>query len=127
MLHTISLKKNYQFRTVYNKGRSYASHHLVIYFLKNNKDINRLGISVSKKVGKSVIRSHKTRIIRESYRLLENNVKIGYDIVIIARVSAKDSSFHEISKSIEKLFTKMNLFDKTPADYQKLSEFPASP
>jgi ribonuclease P protein component len=65
MAITESLKKNYQFRNVYNKGKSAANHYLVLYVLKNGKNINRLGISISKKVGKSVVRNHKARLIKE--------------------------------------------------------------
>lgn len=58
MLFTQSLKKNFQFRYVYHKGRSFANRRLVMYIIKNGTAENRLGISVSKKVGKSVVRSH---------------------------------------------------------------------
>ena len=67
-----SLKKNYDFQQVYRKGKSYANKYLVMYVLENNMDKNRLGISVSKKVGNSVVRHRITRLIRESYRLHEN-------------------------------------------------------
>ena len=66
-----SLKKNTDFRRVYNKGSSHSNNLLVMYVLPNNKEENRLGISVSKKVGNSVVRHHLTRLIRESYRLHE--------------------------------------------------------
>ena len=82
MQFTESLKKNFQFRHVYQKGKSIANRHLVLYLVKNGThDHNRLGISVSKKVGKSVVRSHVTRLIRESYRSMEEEVKSGYDFV----------------------------------------------
>ena len=63
-----SLKKNQDFQSVYRKGRSYANKLLVMYVLENNMERNRLGISVSKKVGNSVVRHHVTRLVRESYR-----------------------------------------------------------
>ena len=66
-----SLKKNNDFQIVYKSGRSYANKYLVMYVKENGLDKNRLGISVSKKVGNSVVRHHLTRLIRESYRLLE--------------------------------------------------------
>jgi len=99
---TQSLKKNFQFRFVYNKGKSLANRFLVMYVVKNRKytDTNRLGISVSKKVGKSVVRSRVTRLIRESYRLSEERILPGYDIVVIARVSAANATYHEIEKSL---------------------------
>ena len=67
-----SLKKNQDFQSVYRNGKSYANRLLVMYVLENNLDKNRLGISVSKKVGNSVVRHHVTRLVRESYRLQEN-------------------------------------------------------
>lgn len=111
LIFTESLKKNFQFRFVYNRGKSLANRYLVMYVIKNGKNSNRLGISVSKKVGKSVTRSRITRLIRESYRLLEKNVNSGYDIVIIARVSAKDVGYTEISKSLYNLVKKHNIIE----------------
>ena len=72
MKYSESLKKNRDFQNVYKKGKSYANRYLVMYVLENDTDRNRLGISVSKKVGNSVIRHHVTRLIRESYRLQED-------------------------------------------------------
>lgn len=109
MEFTESLKKNFQFRHVYNKGKSIANRQLVMYVIKNGRQTNKLGISVSKKVGKSVTRSRVTRLIRESYRLMENSVANGYDIVVIARVCTSESSYSEISKSLHHLFKKHGL------------------
>ncbi|MCI8975970.1 ribonuclease P protein component [bacterium 1xD8-48] len=83
-----SLKKNCDFQYVYRNGKSYANKYLVMYILENHGDRNRLGISVSKKVGNSVVRHRVTRLVRESYRLHENIFNSGLDIVVIARNSA---------------------------------------
>ena len=72
-----SLKKNKDFQNVYNNGVSFANRYLVMYVLKNNTENNRIGISVSKKVGNSVIRHHITRLVRESYRLHEDMFDSG--------------------------------------------------
>ena len=95
-----SLKKSKDFQNVYNKGNSYANRLLVMYVLENHTDKNRLGISVSKKVGNSVIRHHVTRLIRESYRLQEDMFNSGLDIVVIARNTAKDISYHEVESAL---------------------------
>ena len=95
-----SLKKNRDFRTVYRDGKSYANRLLVMYTLKNDSDRNRLGISVSNKVGNSVVRHHITRLVRESYRLHEDMFNSGLDMVVIARVSAKDRSMREIESAL---------------------------
>ena len=95
-----SLKKSKDFQKVYNKGNSYANRLLVMYVLENHTDKNRLGISVSKKVGNSVIRHHLTRLIREGYRLQEDMFNSGLDIVVIARAGAKNASYHEIESAL---------------------------
>lgn len=95
-----SLKKNQDFQNVYKNGKSYANKYLVMYVLKNEKEKNRIGISVSKKVGNSVIRHHLTRLIRESYRLHEDMFNSGLDIVVIARATAKDIGYHQIESSL---------------------------
>ena len=95
-----SLKKNKDFSRVYNNGKSFANRYLVMYVLENHTPNNRLGISVSKKVGNSVIRHHITRLIRESYRLQEDMFNSGLDIVVIARSNAKNASYHEIASAL---------------------------
>ena len=103
MKKTVSLKKNLEFKRVYDKGKSRADKYLVMYILENGTCSNRLGISDSKKVGNSVIRHHITRLVREGYRVNEDLFKTGYDIVVIARVGANSVHYHIIEKSLLKL------------------------
>jgi ribonuclease P protein component len=100
MRKTESIKKNEVFKEIYSTGKSYANKNLVMYMKKNNTQKNRLGISVSKKVGNSVIRHRITRLIRESYRLNENNILEGLDIVVVARIGAKEKNYSEIEGSL---------------------------
>lgn len=95
-----SLKKNRDFQNVYKNGISYANKYLVMYVLENGLESNRIGISVSKKVGNSVVRHHLTRLVRESYRLHEEMFNSSLDIVVIARMTAKDASYHEIESAL---------------------------
>ena len=95
-----SLKKNIDFQNVYRNGKSYANRFLVVYILENHTEKNRLGISVSKKVGNSVIRHHLTRLIRESYRLHEDMFDSGLDIVVIARATERNISYHEVESAL---------------------------
>lgn len=98
-----SLKKTRDFQNVYRRGRSYANRLLVMYVLENGLPSNRVGISVSKKVGNSVVRHRLTRLVRENYRLREEMFHSGWDIVVVARVSAKESDFHEIGSALTHL------------------------
>lgn len=95
-----SLKKNSYFQNVYKHGKSYANRFFVMYVLENKTETNRLGISVSKKVGNSVIRHHITRLVREAYRLQEEMFENGLDIVVIARAAAKNITYHETEKAL---------------------------
>lgn len=95
-----SIKRNSEFVNVYHHGKSYANKYLVMYILKNNSDENRYGITVSKKVGNSVVRHRITRLIRESIRLQEENFLTGYDIVIIARNTAKGKKYQDIASAL---------------------------
>lgn len=98
-----SLKKNADFQKVYRNGKSYANRFLVMYVMKNGSENNRIGISVSKKVGNSVVRHRVTRLIREGYRLQEDMFNSGLDIVVIARGTARDADFYEIKSALAHL------------------------
>lgn len=112
MKYAESLKKNYEFRIVYKKGKSFANKYLVLYKYKNSQTNNRLGISVSKKVGNSVVRSRVTRLIRESYRLNEEYIdKEGWDFVVIARSAANGASYEDISSALVHLVKQQKVYN----------------
>ena len=92
--------KNRDFQVVYQKGKSYANKYLVMYVLNNNTEENRLGISVSRKVGNSIVRHRITRLIREAYRLNKEIFLKGYDIVVIARTSSNGKTYQEIESAL---------------------------
>lgn len=95
-----SLKKNHQFQFVYKYGKSYVNKYLVMYVKENGMNKNRIGISVSKKVGNSVVRHRVTRLVRESYRLHESIFNSGLDIVIVARPGAASVGFNEVESAL---------------------------
>lgn len=100
MKYSESLKKNRDFQSVYKNGISYGNKYLVMYIKENQINKNRLGISVSKKVGNSIVRHRLIRLIRESYRLQEEKFRCGIDLVVIARVSAKEKGYKEIESAL---------------------------
>lgn len=95
-----SLKKNEDFKKVFDEKKSCANKYLILYYRENELDVNRLGIQVSKKVGNSVVRHRLSRLIRESFRLNENSFKHGLDLVVIARGDAKDKTYKEIEDAL---------------------------
>lgn len=95
-----SLKNSSQFGNVYRNGKSHANKYLVMYVKSNQSPTNRLGISVSKKVGNSVVRHRITRLIRESYRLNNSMFNSGLDIVVVARAGSKERNYSEICSAL---------------------------
>ncbi len=91
-----SLKNTKQFDYVYKNGKSFANKYLIMYIIGNETNKNRYGLSVSKRVGNSVVRHRVARLIRESYRLEDYKFNSGLDIVIVARVGAKDRKYSDI-------------------------------
>lgn len=95
-----TLKSNYDFKRVYDAKKSFANRLLVVYVLENGTDTNRIGVSVSKKVGNSIVRHRLARLIRESFRLHADEVLVGFDIVIIARVGMKGKNYFETESAL---------------------------
>jgi len=104
-----SLKNSREFREVYANGKSSANKLLVLYVLP--KEGKRLGISVSKKIGNSVVRHRLTRLIRQSYVMLKDRIPEGYHLVVIGRISAAGKGCADIYRSLEQLCVSQNLFE----------------
>ena len=103
MKYSESLKSNEDFKKVYRTGKSFATRLLVMYVKENSLGKNRIGISVSKKVGNSVIRHRVRRLVKEAYRLSEDRFHIGYDCIFVTRTNAKDCTYLEIERAICRL------------------------
>lgn len=110
MYFTESLKKTNDFLKVYKTGKYRADKLIVIYYLKNGCEKNRLGISVSKKVGNSVVRHKLKRQVKESYRKSEKLYRTGNDIVVVLRKAAADCGYGDIENSLNILSNKCNLY-----------------
>lgn len=109
MDHALRLKKNMEFKKVYDKGTSTANRLLVLFVMKNGEDYNRVGFSVSKKVGKSVVRNRVKRLMKESFRAVGPTALKGYDLVFIARINMKEATYAEVEKAMVHLLKKSKL------------------
>lgn len=109
MYNTYSLKNSRDFKIVYDNGIHKTENYFVMYVLDNNSSYNRIGISVSKKVGNSVVRHRIKRLVKECYRIRERDFRTGIDIVIIARHSASNITYDKVSRSLEYLGKKLGI------------------
>jgi len=103
----LSLKKSSEFNSVYKQGKSCVTKNIVMYWKKNRKPCNRIGCTVSKKVGNAVVRNRVKRLMKESYRLNSKNIPKGYDLVFVARVRMKDANYVAVEKTMRYLLKKI--------------------
>jgi ribonuclease P protein component len=108
MKFSASLKLNHIFRRLYRTS-GFAGLYLVLYARKNRTEANRVGITVSKKLGKANVRNRIRRRLREAYRLNEDQFQPGWDIVLVARSKALDAKFADIEKSFLSLAKKAGI------------------
>ena len=112
MKRAVTLKENYEFRRMYQRGASAVGGGMVVYCRKNKLDHNRLGITVSVKLGHAVVRNRARRRLREVYRLHTPELKQGYDIILVARVRTAHAPWPEIQKQFLKLCRKLDLLEE---------------
>ena len=96
MKFTSSLKLNRDFHRVYRKGTSAVRPCLVVYARRTNARENRLGLTVTAKVGKAHIRNKVRRRLKEIYRLHEEDIHPGYDLVVVARTRAAAAAYKRL-------------------------------
>ncbi len=110
MRHTMSLRKNHEFKRAYHRGRSVAGPLMAVYLVRNRRGVNRLGLTVSTKVGGAVVRNRVRRRLRELFRAREAMLYPGHDIVIVARVRAAQAPFSALGREMDTLFRKLSVF-----------------
>ena len=112
MKKTRSLKENHLFRRAYNRGKTAADGRLALYVRRNGQKNNRLGLTVSTKLGCAVVRNRVRRRLREINRLNEDRLVSGTDVGVVARVRAASSDYHQMERSFLKLADKLGLVRK---------------
>ena len=114
MKRATTVKENYEFRRIYAKGRSGVSPYLVVYARPNRRDHNRLGVTVSTKLGHAVVRNRVRRRIREIFRLNQSALAQGYDMIVVARTRAVGAEYRELEHAFLGVCGKLGLREKRP-------------
>ena len=113
MKKAVTLEENYEFRRMYQRGASAVSSGMVLYCRKNRLDHNRLGITVSVKLGHAVVRNRARRRLREVYRLNRDQLRSGWDIVLVGRSRTATMPWQELNSTILRLCRKLDLLEAT--------------
>ncbi len=109
MKKTVSIKENRTFRRIYSKGRSAVTPFLVLYCRPNGRDHNRLGVTVSTRLGGAVVRNRARRRLREVYRLAQPRMKQGYDIILVARGRTVNGPCQKLTAAFDKACGQLGL------------------
>ena len=111
MKRAVTLKENYEFRRLYQKGTSAVSGCMVVYCRRNKLGHNRLGVTVSVKLGHAVVRNRARRRLREVYRLNSGALKQGYDMILVARGKTLSAGWRELNDTFLRLCRKLDLLE----------------
>ncbi len=109
MKRAVTLKENYEFRRLYQKGASAVDRNMVVYCRKNHLGRNRFGYVSSVKLGNAVTRNRARRRLREVSRLNADRLKTGYDIILVARTRTVSAPFSELMDTYVRLAGKLSL------------------
>ena len=111
MRRSVSIKNNYEFRRLYSKGRSSVQPTLVVYSRRSKSGLNRVGFTVTVKLGHAVVRNRIRRRLREIYRLHESEIKRGTELVIVARSRSVDAAYKELERDFLSAAAKLGILE----------------
>ena len=114
MKPAVTLKQNYEFRRLYQKGVSSAGSCMVLYCRKNKLGHNRLGLTASVKLGHAVVHNRARRRLREVYRLNAHQLRAGWDIILVARSRTVTASWKELNDTFLRLCRKLEVLEDKP-------------
>ena len=109
MKRSVTIKENYEFRRLYSKGRSVVTPSLVMYCRKTNRAQNRLGVTVSTKLGHAVVRNRARRRLRELFRLSQGEMMQGYDVLLVARGKTARIPYRYLKRDYDAAVKKLGL------------------
>ena len=109
----ITVKENYEFRRIYRKGKSVVAPAMVLYCQKNRQGRTRLGVTVSTKLGKAVVRNRVRRRLREIFRLNQPKLKQGYDMIVVARGRSVGARYQDMDRAFLSVCGKLGLIEET--------------
>lgn len=112
MKNTLSLNRNTLFNRLYYRGKTFKTPFFTFYYMNTKATKNRVGFTVSKKIGKAVARNRARRLMYESFRLYEEQIKNGYYMVLVARSDILKTDFESIRKAMEKTLQKSALLSE---------------
>lgn len=112
MKRSVTIKENYEFRRLYAKGASAVLPSVVVYCRKNGRAHNRLGVTVSTKLGHAVVRNRARRRLREVYRLNAHRLRQGYDIILVARGRTGTAAWKDLNDTFLRLCRKLDLLEE---------------
>ena len=112
MKKTVTIKLNHEFRRIYNKGKSAVTPFMVVYCRPNRLGHNRLGVTVSVKLGKAVVRNRARRRLRELFRLAQPRMKQGYDIILVARSRCATVPYKKLSAAFDRGCAQLGLWQE---------------
>ena len=109
MKRSVTIKENYEFRRLYSKGSCAVTPSVVVYCRKNGRDHNRLGVTVSTKIGHAVVRNRARRRLRELFRLSQEQMLQGYDVLLVARGKTARIPHHYLQRDYDSAVKKLGL------------------
>ena len=111
MKSTVSINKNHEFAHVYKKGKYYIGKYIILHIVKGFPDSNRLGVTASRKVGKSVVRNRMRRLVKENYRFYEPYIFLGLRLVFVIRGVTSLPTYQDVNREMKSLFKRAGVLD----------------
>ena len=112
MKKAVSIKENRAFRRIYSRGKSAVTPFLVVYCRPNRLDHNRLGVTVSTKLGCAVVRNRARRRLREVFRLAGPELRRGYDVILVARSRAVNGPYEKLTGAFYRACRELDLLER---------------